>query len=119
MQKVVLIGALSLLGCLDQNAPGSQPANPARQSDTESQQLDTGHIRGVVKNPFGQPVLGARVSAGETSAMTDDDGLYLLVLHPGSYRVSVSASNYATQVLSVGVESGMVHIRNWQLVPHH
>ncbi|MEY9864024.1 hypothetical protein ABH935_009678 [Catenulispora sp. GAS73] len=62
------------------------------------------------------PVAGAKVSAGSTSATTAADGTYTLNVTPGTYTVGISAFGYADQsVTGVVVADGATVPENFTL----
>jgi hypothetical protein len=104
--RPTLVAFVLFVGCVDQAAP---PATPAKAEET-------GHIRGQVRDPDGNPVAGASISvANGARTASDDYGLYLLVVPPGTYRVTVAAPTYESMQQAVEVEADMVYIRNWDL----
>jgi hypothetical protein len=77
-----------------------------------------GSIRGTVTNLGNQPIDGAVITAGSEQTVTDSAGSYLLVLPPGIYDITVSASSYlpATEQ-SIAVLEGQNTILNFILGP--
>lgn len=119
--RPTLVAFVLVLGCVDQAAPPSSPANvevdqaapPASPAKAE----DTGEIRGRVRDPDGNPVSGAVLSVPKGARTTTDDyGHYLLVVPTGAYQVTVAAPTYELMKQAVEVDAGMVHIRDWDLV---
>jgi subtilisin family serine protease len=53
-----------------------------------------GFLAGTVTGPDGEPVAGARVTAGERSDTTDAEGTYRMGLEEGAHDVSVTAFGY-------------------------
>jgi Carboxypeptidase regulatory-like domain/TonB dependent receptor len=113
-----LCACLLLICCAALNPLGQQPSAA---------------LRGVVTDPHGAVVVGAKVTAtqlttgAERAATTDDEGLYVLSnLAPGEYEVKVEAQGFAPRaskvpaVLQVGqtvtidihVEPGVTEVVN-------
>lgn len=73
-----------------------------------------GLISGVVRDPKGKPVEGARVyftdgpgPLADVAALTNGEGEFSLPApSPGAYRVEVNADGFDTESLTVKVESG-------------
>lgn len=71
-------------------------------------------VAGVVKDPTGKPVAGARVyfTSGpggfpDIAGLTDEHGAFTLTAHgAGSYQLECAAEGYATASVTVAVRSG-------------
>ena len=59
---------------------------------------EPGFVTGTVKNTLGTPIAGANVvvEGAEQSALTDDQGIYVLELPRGAYDLRVVAPDYRT-----------------------
>ena len=75
-----------------------------------AQQGATATLRGVVRDPNGATVAGAKVVAKQTElntsrdAVTNSDGLYVLTnLQPGPYVLTIQASGFALRTFSEAV----------------
>ena len=68
-----------------------------------------GHLFGYVADePNGFQLVGATVSADDgTTTATDDTGFYEMYLDPGSYSVTASMPDYASQSLPADISSGV------------
>ncbi len=77
-----------------------------------------GSIQGTVINMQNQPIEGAVIIAGSQQTVTDSAGSYLLLLPPGIYDITVSASSYmpATEQ-AIAVLEGQYTILNFTLGP--
>ena len=85
---------------------------------TAAAQLDTGSISGVITDPAGSVVQGARITARETasgttySTVSSSAGYYVFPsVRTGTYEVTVSAGGFKTEVfngviVSVGAHTG-------------
>lgn len=80
-------------------APAQQPATPAS--------ISTGSVAGVLKDPSGAVISGARVELRSTATsfhetrISDGRGHFSFLSVPtGDYRLTVTASGFASQVLS-------------------
>jgi len=107
---------LLVTACLDQAAPtttaqSSAPSAPQKSDET------TGEIRGTAFDAAGNPIVGARVAANALETMTDDHGLYLLEVPPGTYDVVFEAPGLAPIHRSVEVKGGMVYIQRFDQQP--
>ncbi|MEU4365562.1 S8 family serine peptidase [Promicromonospora sp. NPDC023987] len=65
-----------------------------------------GFVAGTVTGPDGEPVAGARVTAGERSDTTDADGAYRLGLEEGSHELTVSAFGFLDATAQADVVEG-------------
>ncbi|MEU4385769.1 S8 family serine peptidase [Promicromonospora sp. NPDC023805] len=65
-----------------------------------------GFVAGTVTGPDGEPVAGARVTAGERSDTTDAEGAYRLGLEEGAQELSVSAFGFLTGTAQADVVEG-------------
>lgn len=86
-------------------------------------EMVSGRVSGKVSDGTGVGIEGAVVDAvsdtDTTSTITNEDGDYLLVLPPGSYDISASASGYAsadTTYSAVVVMAGMSEMMNVDFV---
>ena len=81
---------------------------------TNSQDLDTASIQGVVRDQNGAAIPGAIVTAtflkttATRNATTDDEGRYRLIqLEPGAYKLQINAGGFAPQeVIDVTIVAG-------------
>ncbi|MBM2826642.1 MAG: hypothetical protein HW403_706 [Dehalococcoidia bacterium] len=76
-----------------------------------------GTLKGVVKNPVGQPISGAKVDTGSPAAAADGLGRYSLSLLPGLYDVKVTAPNHLSPepVRSLAVWGGSDTVLDFKL----
>ena len=81
--------------------------------DRQLDQQSPGSIRGILVDPRGAPVPGARVklSRGDQSpnqeVLTGDDGQFSLAnITPGPFQLTITAAGFATQTYSGTVRSG-------------
>jgi hypothetical protein len=82
-------------------------------------EIVAGHIIGTVTDTAGNPIEGAHVSAGSSSASTNATGNYSLELSAGTYTVTVSASGYKnSSKTDVNVVSGATTTVNFTLEPN-
>src|SRR3954470_20000940 len=57
-----------------------------------SQELNA--LRGRVLDPTGAPISGARITAAQSSTLSDNNGDFALPLAPGKYTLRVSKENF-------------------------
>lgn len=65
-----------------------------------------GFLAGTVTGPDGEPVAGARVTAGERSDTTDAEGAFRLGLEEGSHELSASAFGFLDVTAQVDIVEG-------------
>jgi iron complex outermembrane receptor protein len=65
----------------------------------------TGKIRGQVKDPSGQPLVGAsvQIEGSQGGTTTDNDGYYTLSASPGKHTLIISYVGFSTQKTTVTV----------------
>ncbi|VVB94423.1 Carboxypeptidase regulatory-like domain protein [uncultured archaeon] len=100
----------------------SQPVTVAGQDinnvNFTNQQIQPGSIAGTVTNASGSAISGAAVTANGITATTDASGNYSIIIAPGTYSVTASATNYQSNtVTGVVVTSGTVTTQNFALTP--
>ncbi|HKT02762.1 MAG TPA: carboxypeptidase regulatory-like domain-containing protein [Rugosimonospora sp.] len=77
-----------------------------------------GDIAGTVTNSgTGAPIAGARVSAGDSTELTDAQGHYDLGVPAGGHDVSASAFGFRTGTATVSVADGATVTQNFALAP--
>ncbi len=82
------------------------------------QMVQSGVVRGTVTDRNdGEPIAGATVAAspGLGSTKTADDGTYSLRLYPGTYQLTVAATNYVTRISALTLVNHAVVTRNIRL----
>ncbi|MGH9253396.1 MAG: TonB-dependent receptor [Vicinamibacterales bacterium] len=72
--------------------------------------LYAARVAGVILDGSGAPVAGATVTAGGTSAITGDDGSFVLADAPDGGEVQVTAAGFAPAVLSVAGDAENVRV---------
>ncbi len=80
--------------------------------------LPPGQLRGVVHSlPNGKAIEKAAitVSPGNAKAVTSADGTFTIDLAPGQYKITVKATNFASQDLDVTIDPNGVAIKNIDL----
>ncbi|MGH9472188.1 MAG: carboxypeptidase regulatory-like domain-containing protein [Terriglobales bacterium] len=110
---VMLVAPLMLLG-----PAGGGLAAPAR-----AQSLTTGALSGVVKDPSGASIPGAKVTATneatgtQHSAVTQVNGSYLIpLLQPGKYTITVGMTGFqAVKQAGIGVQVSTTGTLNFKL----
>jgi chitodextrinase len=90
---------------------------------TQPAPVSTGNLIGVVNSTGGKPIAGAIVSLSVNGALatytTASNGSYSISNLPaGSYRVTYSASGYASKTMSVSISSGQTTTQNVALKKH-
>jgi hypothetical protein len=72
--------------------------------------LLSGQLKVIVSKPGGKPLGGATISVGDKQAETDKDGLAVIDLPPGKYKVTIRATGFATQELdfTINPPNGLV-----------
>jgi hypothetical protein len=81
-------------------------------------ELPPGELRAVVRSlATGKPLPGATVTIdpGGTKVTSDAKGEFTVALAPGTYKIKVSASGLADQVLDVTIDPNGVAIKNIEL----
>ena len=86
----------------------------------EPEEPKTGWIFGIVSNTSGQPLEGASVCVNLTEVtqdceLTDEEGLYQLLVPTGSYTVEASKEGYELETETVVVEENQAMNINFQL----
>ncbi|HTC62542.1 MAG TPA: TonB-dependent receptor [Candidatus Saccharimonadales bacterium] len=79
-------------------------------------QSQTAKISGVITDPHGAAIAGARVSAesaspgsAAASVVSANDGQFSLILVPGKYRLTIARDSFATAEQEINVTSGESH----------
>lgn len=87
-----------------------------------AQQADTATLSGVVKDPSGALIVGAKVEVRNTgtnlvrSTATVESGLYVVPgLPPGRYEVKIAASGFATRTMKVDLAVGQSQVLDTSL----
>ncbi|MCD6520234.1 MAG: SpoIID/LytB domain-containing protein [Anaerolineae bacterium] len=83
-------------------------------------EYSSGFMGTVTDLATGEPIVGARVSVGKRSAITDQAGRYILPLPAGVYNVRVQAPEYIgmTQTYQRVQESGWTSL-SLEMIPQH
>lgn len=89
-------------------------AGPAMAQDSKGKTAITGT---VIDLETGEPIIAAFVSAGDVSAMTDDNGRYILEVTPGKYTVVVAADGYQDWSYDVEAQKGAAVELDVKVVP--
>lgn len=119
-QLPVLSALLIILTCMNackknDGGPGTIPDIPVDDAPTYS-----ASIRGVVVNENDQPVAGATVTSGSSTATTDNNGVFRfnnIQLSAANGSVKVSKNGYFTGVRSFKTISGRIHNIRLKLLP--
>jgi subtilisin family serine protease len=74
-----------------------------------------GILSGTVTGPDGEPVAGARITAGEHGDTADSNGVYRIALAAGSYDLGASAFGYLAATGSADVVEGATATRDFVL----
>ena len=72
----------------------------------------------VFDEETGDPVEGANVTADGIKDTTNGDGLYSLIVLPGTYNLTVTKEGYFTNTTSVTVNSGDIHTANFTIIKY-
>jgi Ca-activated chloride channel family protein len=79
--------------------------------------IRTGTIEGTIRNAAGQPLQGARVSAGTAVTMSAANGTYRLTVPAGNVVIRVVALGHQPASQSVPVSEGVVSRADFSLKP--
>lgn len=108
-QSAVILGG--------ENGLSDQPGLVVSASEQEPDPHASGSIKGTVVDPKGTPVVGATVKlAGEAQppgqeVLSNEDGQFSFSnVAPGSFRLTITATDFATQTFSGTLHSGETYV---------
>lgn len=103
MRKFLFLGAFALLGLSVTSCHSDDPNYDDVQPPTVEVAPNT--LSGVITTIQGEPINGAKVSVGSTTATTDAEGLYIISnLKAGTYTIKASADGMVSQEASLVVD---------------
>jgi len=87
-------------------------------SNTVPRITQIGTIAGIVRNQQNQPISGATITCGTTTATSNAQGAYSMTIQAGTHSVTASHPNYAASTQNgVVVVTGQTTTVNFQLAP--
>jgi len=87
-------------------------------SNTVPRITQIGTIAGIVRNQQNQPINGATITCGTTTATSNAQGAYSMTIQAGTHSVTASHPNYAPSTQNgVVVVTGQTTTVNFQLAP--
>ena len=107
---VGIVGAFTVVASAQPVVPEPPPADaPPAITEAAPAPPATGTVRGQVLSKAGDPVPGAIITMGTSSAITDENGKYELVdVKAGKHTLSIEATGYATRESVVDVAAGRI-----------
>ena len=94
---------------VDKKKPSTKTVSPLKKDGNvvetaRLESIQSGQLKVIATRSGGKPLAGVSVAVGDRKAVTDSDGVAVIELAPGSYKVTLKATGFKTQELDFTIE---------------